>query len=777
MAGKRITDLAAATALTGVELVEISQLSDTVTITAATISAAATDNSFNDSGDGFETAGFEVGDRVNVTGFTGDVANNILVGVVTDLTAGKMTIGGTDGDVIVDEAAGATVTISKWLSVRSTAQDIADLGGGGSAEYPSFAGNAGKVLAVNVDEDDVEWVEQAAGSGIGSTSAGFIGRDNVIDYRPADPDPWNDEFDGDTLDPGWTWVNQVDTGVTGTAEVKNSSLRLSLSAPQSGQHSRLLYKDLPAGDFDIIAKVRLSKAFSPQYHCVAIGLIDTEGGNKFHLNKFMGRDSTSGGTNYCGWVLWTNPTTASSENNFQTEATEMYLRLKKTSSVQVSFQASRDGIAWQQVQDVNMTSDGTYDQFCIMTGCENSTYIQSSIVEWVRNFDGGYSEPEVIIDESIPKVPPNPMHKIVGGKAKWVAARARGSSDPARFIVVGDSNVSGQGAGTGTGNLTGAYEVSFAHKLADKFGFNTDHIFGDQNVGVSVTYAGTYDTRLSVSGSGWGIDSTAQIAGGRFFVATSNSSGLLRFTPEDDVESFKVWTPKTSGITTNFVVSIDGSPVDTFSQAGTAALESHVYNETLGSHYIEFSNGGAGGGTGFFMGVETFDGTDNPHAFMLGWAGAKMADIAKITDPWSSLKGMIALEPDYTVLYCTINDIAAATSGATYYEKLYDILQNQPTVGGASGLSSIGDGCLVMGFPVDDAQQYDSYGDNIATMLRNAARDAGWSFIDLRYDLGFMNITAGARGYKYDGAHPNLAGHEKIAQLIYDFLHDEVGIN
>jgi len=130
MAGKRITDLAAATALTGVEMVEISQLSDSVTITATTISAAASDNSFNDSATGFVTAGFAVGDRVGVAGFTGDVANNLVVGIITALTAGKMTIGGTDGDVIVDEAAGDSVTIAKWESRRALS---ADLGGGGAS--------------------------------------------------------------------------------------------------------------------------------------------------------------------------------------------------------------------------------------------------------------------------------------------------------------------------------------------------------------------------------------------------------------------------------------------------------------------------------------------------------------------------------------------------------------------------------------------------------------------------------------------------------------------
>lgn len=172
MADKRITDLSAATALTGGEVVELSQLSTTVKITATTISAVASDNSYNDSADGFVTAGFATNDRVQVAGFTGNVANNIFVGTITALTAGKMTIGGTDGDVIVDDAAGESVTISKWTSKRTTAQDIADLtptGGGGGSLPPG--GTTGQVLTKQSATDgDADWETPSGGGGGGSYS-------------------------------------------------------------------------------------------------------------------------------------------------------------------------------------------------------------------------------------------------------------------------------------------------------------------------------------------------------------------------------------------------------------------------------------------------------------------------------------------------------------------------------------------------------------------------------------------------------------------------------
>jgi hypothetical protein len=125
-----ISKLSDAGALTGEEVAIISQLSTSIKITATTISALASDNSFNDSANGFVAAGFAVDDYVHVSGFTGSGANNIFSAKITALTAGKMTIGGTDGNVIVDDAAGESVTISKWVSRR---KDVADFGGGGGS--------------------------------------------------------------------------------------------------------------------------------------------------------------------------------------------------------------------------------------------------------------------------------------------------------------------------------------------------------------------------------------------------------------------------------------------------------------------------------------------------------------------------------------------------------------------------------------------------------------------------------------------------------------------
>jgi hypothetical protein len=98
---------------------------DAAFVNGTTFSAQASDNSFNDSASGFVAGGFSVGDNVRVTGFT-SAGNNLRTGIITALTAAKMTIGGADGDSIVDEAAGDNVLIRKWVTARMSMQELQD---------------------------------------------------------------------------------------------------------------------------------------------------------------------------------------------------------------------------------------------------------------------------------------------------------------------------------------------------------------------------------------------------------------------------------------------------------------------------------------------------------------------------------------------------------------------------------------------------------------------------------------------------------------------------
>ena len=134
---QRISQMIAASTLTGNELVEVSQPSATVNKTATTMSFDASDNSLNDSGGGLLTAGFTDGKQVRTTG-AANGANNIFSARVQSVTANKMIFASPEGDAIVDEPAGASVTVTQWDTRRSTAQAVADVGAGGDAADVSY---------------------------------------------------------------------------------------------------------------------------------------------------------------------------------------------------------------------------------------------------------------------------------------------------------------------------------------------------------------------------------------------------------------------------------------------------------------------------------------------------------------------------------------------------------------------------------------------------------------------------------------------------------------
>jgi hypothetical protein len=167
---------------TGTDLVPLTRLSSTVVYTGTTISAAASDNSLNDSADQFVAEGFEVGQRINIAGFTGDTDNNFHSAEILSVTVGKIVLGA--DTVLVDDAAGESVTLAAWESRRSTAQDVADLaapggdvandaiwdaagdlavGTGANTAAKLTMGSALQVLRVNAAGTALEWAAAAAG--------------------------------------------------------------------------------------------------------------------------------------------------------------------------------------------------------------------------------------------------------------------------------------------------------------------------------------------------------------------------------------------------------------------------------------------------------------------------------------------------------------------------------------------------------------------------------------------------------------------------------------
>ena len=110
---------------------------NTATMTETTLSMTASDNSINDSADGFVSNGFVVGQRILVSGFTGDTSNNQNYRIFS-VAIGKMVL--TEGTVVDDAAAEAvTVTAGVMKELRFTGE--------------SFQQNTGSIQSAEIRSD------------------------------------------------------------------------------------------------------------------------------------------------------------------------------------------------------------------------------------------------------------------------------------------------------------------------------------------------------------------------------------------------------------------------------------------------------------------------------------------------------------------------------------------------------------------------------------------------------------------------------------------------
>ncbi len=170
------------TALRNKLLSGVPALRSSVTITGTTIAAVdggASADSFTDSGNGFVTAGFSVGDAVLVMGFSGAGAvNNGKIFTLASVAAGTITV---PTGSLTAETAGATVIITQVIG--SSLRDIFKDGWIGiySGNQPANADAAktGTLLAaITVAGGTLTPGSPANGLEFGLASAGIIQKDS-----------------------------------------------------------------------------------------------------------------------------------------------------------------------------------------------------------------------------------------------------------------------------------------------------------------------------------------------------------------------------------------------------------------------------------------------------------------------------------------------------------------------------------------------------------------------------------------------------------------------
>lgn len=113
--GKKISQMEVIEESSLAKFIEVAAISEETQVISTNISTLASDNSLNWASGNWISAGFAVGDTVHAVGFT-NIGNQFRSGKITALTATKLTIGGADGDHLINESVGSAIIVSKWVT-------------------------------------------------------------------------------------------------------------------------------------------------------------------------------------------------------------------------------------------------------------------------------------------------------------------------------------------------------------------------------------------------------------------------------------------------------------------------------------------------------------------------------------------------------------------------------------------------------------------------------------------------------------------------------------
>ncbi len=185
----------------------------------ATISAAASDDSFNDSGNGFVLAGFEEGDVIITSGFS-EPANNGNFRI-TSVDAGKIiveTLAGGIADLVDDAAeAGHTLTTNESIlkagTIRRSFSMLREFTDQDAEPFHLYKGTELNTLALSVDPTSII-----------SAVFGAMGRESMA---PSEDAPTGSTFSAATdTAPLDAFTGELKSGVTVVGEVTEFSINL-----------------------------------------------------------------------------------------------------------------------------------------------------------------------------------------------------------------------------------------------------------------------------------------------------------------------------------------------------------------------------------------------------------------------------------------------------------------------------------------------------------------------------------------------------------------------
>lgn len=247
---------------------------------------------------------------------------------------------------------------------------------------------------------------------------------------------------------------------------------------------------------------------------------------------------------------------------------------------------------------------------------------------------------------------------------------------PPIILGIGDSNFTGEGAGSGgPTNLNGAFAASPIQQMATALGtLNGNPVrntmwFGEGNITANGASVALYDPRLTL-GSGWAADSySASILGARHLINPTSGSGFLTFNCGSALTDVEVHYPvNTTSLSTSVgIYASDNTLLGSMNQIGGAQgiASLKVTSSKLSDGIVKIRNDASG--TAFIAGMIGWNSAED--AVIVGqgtWSGALVSDINNTIAPWAGTSYIKTILPDLVITGLTINDIVNSTSTTTF---------------------------------------------------------------------------------------------------------------
>ncbi|MFG1247261.1 GDSL-type esterase/lipase family protein [Xanthobacter flavus] len=353
-----------------------------------------------------------------------------------------------------------------------------------------------------------------------------------------------------------------------------------------------------------------------------------------------------------------------------------------------------------------------------------------------------------------------------GAMAKWQAALAKvvAGSGRAKVLFVGDSTDAGYGsAGAGTALQSASVPSQLAKRLkALGVPAQDNSFFGTNNLPAAYS---AYNPRL-VRGTGWVEAGLSNYSlGAACWKCDSPNTGSLAFTISDYTDTADIYYLRGSG-TGTFTVNVDGgSTLATVNTNGAFGLIKQTASFARGANHVLNMQRSAGNSIYIPIAVMYDSTVAAVEVYNAGWSGALTADIANVTNPWSSANAVAVVAPDLTIINCLIN--SWTLNAGTPQESIAVAMANIQTVITKAKLS--GSALLVGPIPSDVSKNTVAGQQAYIAALKDLAATNNCAFVDRT--LAFIDYTtANAAGLMADVAHGNAAGYAMCAQQLAGIL-------